>query len=120
MPLPLDSGMGNVFKVIARGRNSTRSLRRGSCIQRHAETDALAHLPARMTRAQRRKLCVIVIRVGHDGELRMSKPCKHCIRHLAASGVKEVAYSTDDGSIVRVRTEELIVDGTPHVSKGFM
>lgn len=49
-----------------------------------------------------RGLTMTVVRVGNNGELRMSKPCQGCQRMLAQCGFKRVMYSNGQGDLVRL------------------
>ena len=49
---------------------------------------------------------IIVVR-DHNGRLRNSKPCTHCTKYMLQLGVKSVAYSDDNGTIVRCPVENL-------------
>lgn len=46
-------------------------------------------------------LTMTVVRVGNNGELRMSKPCSACQKLLSMCNFKRVIYSNADGELVR-------------------
>lgn len=48
-----------------------------------------------------RGLTMTVVRVGNNGELRMSKPCSACQKLLSMCNFKRVIYSNADGELVR-------------------
>jgi hypothetical protein len=65
----------------------------------HAEKKALGKLWP----DKRRGVTVWSVRVTSGGNWRMAKPCPRCEAYLRENGVKEVLYSTDDGTIARMR-----------------
>lgn len=65
----------------------------------HAEKKALGKLWP----DKRRGVTVWSLRVSNSGRFLMAKPCPRCEEYLRANGVKEVLYSTSDGSITRMR-----------------
>lgn len=50
---------------------------------------------------------VLVIRIGKTGELRESKPCYHCTILLRSLPIKNIYYSTQEGSIEMVRRKNI-------------
>ena len=48
-----------------------------------------------------------MVRIGGDGELKESAPCKHCATAIKEIGIKKVQYSTDDGEIVSVLNRDI-------------
>jgi deoxycytidylate deaminase len=59
-----------------------------------------------------------VVRIGADGELKESAPCKHCAIAIKEIGIKKVQYSTDDGEIVSVLNRDIDLK-THKPSSGF-
>ena len=53
------------------------------------------------------KITVLVVRFDNAGNMKMSKPCKHCITYMKFMGVKRVMYSTDDGTIVSEKVKDM-------------
>jgi deoxycytidylate deaminase len=49
---------------------------------------------------------IIVVR-EQNGKLRNSKPCTHCTKYMLQLGVKSVAYSDDNGKLIRCLIENL-------------
>ena len=49
---------------------------------------------------------IIVVR-EHNGRLRNSKPCSHCAKYMLQLGVKSVAYSDDNGTMIRCNISNL-------------
>ena len=106
---------------LSQGDNSNREHRKGCEYNLHAETDAIRRLPPRK-RKRRTRLNLIVIRVNRRGQLRNSKPCLNCIQHLThlkGYQVQYIFYSTDIGTLIRVRLSDLIQEQEPHRSGRF-
>ena len=64
-------------------------------------------------RAFQKKLKIIVIRTDKEGNLRDSKPCSHCLDNLKIFGIRSVYYSTNEGTMEKVKTEDINGD---HIS----
>ena len=47
-------------------------------------------------------LVMTVVRVGKDGEFKMSKPCQGCQSMLSQCGFKKVMYSNNAGELVEL------------------
>ena len=69
---------------------------------RHAEMEAI-----RKCLNGTRGATIYVARADKDGLPRMARPCSRCMKELYLAGVREVVYTTDDGSyrIERVRED---------------
>jgi hypothetical protein len=61
-------------------------------------------------RAFQKKLKIIVIRTDKNGNLRDSKPCVHCLENMKFFGIKTVYYSTNEGTMEKVKTEDISGD----------
>jgi cytidine deaminase len=113
-----------VMKKVASGKNSYREFYSGCKYSRHAETDAIDHLPSNNNN-RIITLNLVVIRVNIDGTLKNSKPCAHCLMHLTTLTharryrVKYVYYSDNNGSIVRKKLSELMDDDNMYVTRRF-
>jgi deoxycytidylate deaminase len=58
----------------------------------HAEISALLSI-----KNKREKLVdasLLVVRIGNDGEVKLSKPCEKCRKEISKFGIKRVFYST--------------------------
>lgn len=55
----------------------------------HAEVDAIIH-----ARTELKGTSLLVVRINRKGELRLSKPCHHCMKYIKYVGIKKVYYST--------------------------
>ncbi len=78
------------------GGASPRS--RSVCCSTHAEMSAIISLQGKKADT------LLVVRVGKDGTLRDSKPCKYCYEFILRSGIKKIYYSTNDQEIVYTKT----------------
>ena len=61
----------------------------------HAEMNALAGLPRKMTR----NADIVIVRVNKRGDIVNSKPCEICMGLIRSAQIRRVLYSTDDGTI---------------------
>lgn len=77
---------------------------------RHAEMDVLQKIDMKHYKRDQTKLDMYVLRLTKTGEFAESKPCKHCIRMIALSGLnfKWIYYSTSDKTIIRVSLHQLL------------
>jgi tRNA(Arg) A34 adenosine deaminase TadA len=66
---------------------------------RHAEIRACLNVPRGLTEGS----SMYVVRVNRAGELKLSKPCKTCEETLRFLGIREVYYSTDEGTVEKMR-----------------
>ncbi len=69
---------------------------------RHAEREAL-----RKSLNGTRGTTIYVARVDRNGDAKMARPCSYCMRALYLAGVREVVYTTDDGSYKIERVKDL-------------
>lgn len=53
-----------------------------------------------------------VARVARDGSTKMARPCSKCMKALYEAGVREVVYTTDDGSYKIERVKDLPADSS--------
>ena len=107
------------------GTNSDRETYTGCNYTRHAEVDAICKLPPhdKKNKSKRKITCdLLVVRFNKKGELRNSKPCFMCIKHLyriKGYTIKRIYYSNDYGEIERHKFSDLYREDTKHVSKRF-
>ena len=104
-------------KILAFGNNSMDSY--FGMNSRHAEMDVLRKINVKYFRKSHKRLDLYVIRIAKDGRLCESKPCKYCIKMLAASGInlKWIYYSTNNGQIIRASLCNLLL-GAQYISRG--
>lgn len=83
-------------KVISKGHNCRRNHRKlhpnfynwkGEI---HAEMNAIIN-----ARTDLKGCTLLVIRVNKNRQLRLSKPCKLCLRYIEHVGIKKIYYSTE-------------------------
>lgn len=55
---------------------------------------------------------IYVARADKDGLARMARPCHRCMKELYLAGVREVVYTTDDGSYKVERVKDLPPDSS--------
>jgi deoxycytidylate deaminase len=94
-------------------RKSTMLHRHGAIIYRNGEVLSQAHnhrasylchsfschaevaaIKAVKNRQQLKNSTLIVVRVGNDDNIKLSKPCENCKQFIERSGIKKVFYST--------------------------
>jgi deoxycytidylate deaminase len=66
-----------------------------------------------------KKLEILVIRLDKQGNLKNSKPCKHCLETLKKFNIKTVYYSTDEGKIEMERIRDCSTDHYSHGQKRY-
>ena len=110
------SGIYRNGKRMYLGSNHLRNSYNGkcTCYSTHAEMDVI-HKALRNTDSLDN--CVIaVVRFGKDGLLRNSRPCNHCLECMIKYNIKKIMYSTDDGTIVSERPQDM---KHSHISSGW-
>ena len=87
----------------------------------HAEQNAISQLPMRKSKKLKR-INLLVIRTSKSGKLNNSKPCLHCIKTMNSKTPKYgykihyVYFSTNDGSIQKIKLSELNRCTDVHIS----
>jgi cytidine deaminase len=80
---------------------------RGGAIVAAASNQATAHAEERALNKlwpnKRAGTTLISVRITPGGRLVMAKPCSKCMKLLEEAGVDVVYYTTNSGSIVRLR-----------------
>lgn len=61
----------------------------------------------RTVRKRLQSATLLVLRIGGNGKLCDSSPCKHCTVAMKEIGIKKVAFSQKDGTIAEVRTKDI-------------
>lgn len=74
---------------------------------RHAEMEVV-----RKSLNGTRGTTIYVARRDKDGLARMARPCHRCMKALYLAGVREVVYTTDDGSYRVERVKDLHPDSS--------
>jgi hypothetical protein len=63
----------------------------------HAESHLVSQLLDRYNSIDT-NLSVVVVRIGRDGRMRLSKPCENCGKILQAVGLTDIYWSVGDNS----------------------
>ena len=89
--------------------------RPSSCMKcMHAEENAVKRFLKnnyKFSKNKKIKVDLLVVRVTYSGELKNSKPCRHCVEMLSQLPyitVVNVYYSTKDGNIVCEKFKDLL------------
>lgn len=79
-------------EILGQGYNhqTTHLCHQYSC---HAEVAAIRSVPKKF-RHKLKDATLIVVRVGNDGNVKLSKPCTNCSEYIEKNGIKKVFYST--------------------------
>jgi len=90
--------------IISKGHNyklkSVRSITRKYIRYRnkiHAEIDAILK-----AKTDLKGTSILIVRVNNRGELRMARPCNHCMLYIDFVKIKNVFYSNKFGEIERI------------------
>jgi cytidine deaminase len=87
----------------------------------HAEQSAISRLPRRRSKKLKR-INLLVVRTSKSGKLNNSRPCLHCIKSMMSKTpiygykIHYVYFSTDDGSIQKMKLSELNLCKENHIS----
>ena len=112
------SGIYRNGKKLFTGSNHLRNSYNNKCIcySTHAEMDVI-HKTLRTGNGLDLSNCIIaVVRFGRDGSLKNSRPCNHCLESMIKYRIKKIMYSTDDGTILSEKPENM---EHTHVSSGW-
>ena len=88
----------------------------------HAEHDAINKLKPLMRKRHLQQVDILVIRFNKTNHLQNSRPCANCVEKLRVMPrmkgykVKHVYYSDHNGSIVKIKLNDLIL-GEQHYSR---
>lgn len=89
----------------------------------HAEIDAIDKLRKYHNTKKPQNINILVIRVNKRCEVKMSKPCKHCIDKMfdfplkKGYKIKKIMYSLDDKKYEKTTLEKLYSSENKHISK---
>lgn len=110
------------MKNVAIGENSTREMWNGCCYGRHAEMDAVKHLPINTKTIKKTIVDLVVIKINHNGTLGLSKPCQKCLDHMKkirGYKIRNIHYSCKDGSIQCEKFNSIYYSDNQHKSRRF-
>ena len=91
--------------------------KKGMPVSCHAEINVLRKILKKYGRNIKRPMCfdVVVIRISKSGKIGESRPCYHCIQTMLLFceiiKIKNVFYSTSDGTIVQEKLVDML--GSP-------
>lgn len=60
----------------------------------HAELDAIIK-----ARHDLKGCSLLIVRLNKNNELRMSKPCHHCMKYIEHVGIKNIFYTDNEGRL---------------------
>lgn len=106
------------------GENSLRQIY-NIPISTHAEMDVLRKINKSNSKIKKTDLFnIIVIKVSPaTGKLGSSRPCYHCIKKMLtcpfSPKIKNVYYSTSDGSIFKEKLKDMLTSDKTVVSRGW-
>ena len=112
--------MGGIRKLVVGKNYVTHSEGK---ISVHAEDDAIGKFLK--IRDAPKKIDVLVIRLSKTGQLGSSRPCKNCLmRYINVSRkfkvkIKNIYYSTSDGTIQKENFITMLDSELTHVSSGY-
>ena len=92
-------------KIIGSGYNRTPT-GWSNGLSCHAEMDAMSALRGRGRfggGCRHDQMTLMVVRVGPDGELKLSEPCQHCKESIAELGIKKIFFSTSPQPVFDVK-----------------
>jgi hypothetical protein len=75
----------------------------------HAESHLVSQLLDRYNSINTH-LSVVVVRIGRDGRMRLSKPCENCDKILQAVGLTDIYWSVGDNNFEDVDGDKITVD----------
>ncbi len=75
----------------------------------HAESHLISQLLDRYNTIDT-NLSIVVVRIGRDGRMRLSKPCENCAKILHAVGLDDVYWSIGDNSFEDTSSTRIEID----------
>ena len=90
-------------RIIAFGHNKLRPSKELKTETIHAEEDAVLQAIRNTGLSVLAGSKIYITRYTKGGSVGLSKPCNRCMGLLYSVGVKQVHYSTDDGSTVTMK-----------------
>ena len=103
-------------KKLAIGTNS--NIKFGFMPSTHAEVDAIGKIKNKKNKPK--KLDIVVIRLTKTGALSESRPCYHCLCFMekCSLDIRNVYYSTSDGTIAKEKLSDMKSNPITCVSSG--
>lgn len=75
----------------------------------HAESHLVSQLLDRYNSIDT-NLSIVVVRIGRDGRMRLSKPCENCDKILHAVGLDDVYWSIGDNNFANSDGDHITID----------
>ncbi len=75
----------------------------------HAESHLVSQLLDRYNSIDT-NLSIVVVRIGRDGRMRLSKPCENCAKILSAVGLNDVYWSVGDNIFEDSDGDKITID----------
>lgn len=94
-------------KIMSTGYNINKVQYKNKLLYRKISCSTHAEMSAILSLKTKKADTILVIRVGKDGTLRDSKPCKYCYEFISKIGIKRVYYSTNNQEIECIKTSLL-------------
>ncbi len=114
-----------IGKKLALGYNSDREAYAGCGYRMHSEMDAINKL--KVNRGSRLIIIdVYITRVNKSGEMRNSKPCNKCCKHMNVVAlkkgyrVKKVFYPDETCNVIEKKFEQVLKDSANYFSSHFI
>jgi cytidine deaminase len=103
-------------KKLAIGINS--NIKFGFMPSTHAEVDAIGKIKNKKNKPK--KLDIVVVRFTKSGALTESRPCYHCLCFMekCCLDIRDVYYSTSEGTIVKEKLSDMRSNPKTRVSSG--
>jgi cytidine deaminase len=103
-------------KKLAVGTNS--NIKFGFMPSTHAEVDAIGKIKNKKNKPK--KLDIVVVRFTKSGALTESRPCYHCLCFMekCTLDIRDVYYSTSEGTIVKEKLSDMKSNPVTCVSSG--
>ena len=79
-------------RIIARGYNQYHSSNNIISATCHAECDVL-HKLCKLGKQGQKRITIYVTRIGQNGDLRESAPCRDCYEKMKFFGIKNIVYT---------------------------
>ena len=104
-------------KIMSTGYNYDKVVYKYKLLYKNTSCSTHAEMSAIFSLKNKKASSLLVIRVGKDGLLRDSKPCKYCFQFIQQAGIKKIYFSTNNQEIICTKTKhinisDLIISGS--------
>ena len=94
-------------KIMSTGYNYDKVVYKNKLLYRNVSCSTHAEMSAILSLKGKKANSLLVIRVGKDGTLRDSKPCKYCHEFIYKIGIKKIYFSTNNQEIICTKTNKI-------------